>query len=199
MMFHWVGVLGAKFKRNMTHGQKGLHFLQNYTVLKQAQLQSFVIFAESRGMAMVMVYKGPRWQKGWPWKSWSVEEINAVDCLSLSLISNTNVDDNKYPELDNKIVYTFNTLTLQLIVQYYYCFVRVDSERGRSLLGIINHQLATASIDNDLIMEQSIFVFEGLLYCTLSYLNSEHTITCVKHSTMETSMYLKSIRSGNWF
>ena len=71
------------------------------------------------------------------------------------------MSDDEAPELENKIIFCYNTLTSKLLVRYYYRFVRVNSARGRCLLGSINHELATASDENnDLIVERSTFMYK---------------------------------------
>ena len=110
------------------------------------------------------------------------ERINALDHISASITTTTQqpsqMDD--APELESKVIYSYNTLTCQLSMRYYYCFVKVDSTRGRVLLSDINHQLVSAYVGNEeLIMEQSTFLFEDVLYCTLLYDNMSTTITCV--------------------
>ena len=62
------------------------------------------------------------------------------------------------------------------MVVYYYWYVRVNSERGR-ISGEINHQLATTD-NEELIMTESTFMFEGCLFCTLPYTSGLPTIMC---------------------
>ena len=104
------------------------------------------------------------------------EKINAIDYHSSG--ANDIVIDGEAPEVKNKVVFTYNTVTLQLLIWYFYRFMRVDSDRGWSLLGAINHQLATVGRE-DMVMEQSTFMFQGSLYKTLPYLNRASEINCI--------------------
>ena len=107
------------------------------------------------------------------------ERINALDYFSDGNDHSSN-DQNEEdaPELNNKVIFSFNAFTSVLLVRYYYRYMRVESERGRALLREINHHLSQVG-DNNLIMEQSTFMFENVLYRTLPYAQESTTITCI--------------------
>ena len=106
------------------------------------------------------------------------ERINVVDFYSNPMQDQPRINEEEAPELENKVVFTYNTLTSKLIVRYYYQYVLVMSESGKNLVSEINHQLANSD-ENDVVMDQSTFMYEGVLYCTLPYQIGATTVTCV--------------------
>lgn len=107
------------------------------------------------------------------------ERINAVDFFSDgSNEENTSQNEDDAPELNNKIVFIFNALSSILSVRYYYRYMRVESSRGKALLGEIKHHLSQAT-NNDLVMEQSTFMYDNILYRTLPYVQGSSTISCI--------------------
>ena len=106
------------------------------------------------------------------------EKINVIGFFSDGY-SGSHADEES-PQVENKYILFYNILTLNLSVLYYYRFVRVQSGRGRQLLSERNHQYTKIDDEKeDLAMEQSTFMFQGILFRTLPYLNGAPTITCV--------------------
>ena len=106
------------------------------------------------------------------------EKINVLDFLSEDQ-DEGNIESNEdAPEMENKVIFTFNTLTSQVSIRYYYRFVRVSSDRGRYLLREINHVFANEE-EGEIIMTQSTFMYEGNLFQTLPHISGQPTITCV--------------------
>ena len=96
------------------------------------------------------------------------ERINVVDFFSKNQGDQTEINDDEALEMENKVIFAYNMHTSQISIQYYYWYVCVNSERGRVLLGKINHQYANSE-ENETILAKSTFMFKGNFWSFQSY------------------------------
>ena len=106
--------------------------------------------------------------------------INAVDFFSQAAdeYASSDVIDEEAPQIDNKIVFEYNELTFKVSIRYYYRYMRQDSERGRLLLGEINHHLASQSHSN-MVVINTMFMYQSQLFRTMSLVRQDLSILCL--------------------
>ena len=114
------------------------------------------------------------------------ETINVLDYLSSGKddgIDAVEPDALDAPEISNKIIFLYNSVTSFVTIRYYYRFIRVRSSRGQELLQSINHRLMIFdNNESSPIVEGSTFLFDGDIYRTLphfthmSMVNTENVV-----------------------
>ena len=158
---------------------------QKYTIVVESKKQ-FKFLRQVFGSSYGYGVKRPRDTKKSGVASLSItERINVVDYFS------SGVDDgSRYveedaldaPEITNKIVFNFNSVTSFLTTRYYYRYVRVSSDRGQQLLREINQQIVMDGEGCRPIAEGSTFMFQGSVYRTLphfAHMRNMNTINMV--------------------
>lgn len=163
---------------------QAIAFPTNVYVIEAQESDQFECLRSIIGTGFGFGVRRPRDTRKSGLRSLSVtDRINVLDFYSTGVDDGVRQADEQAldaPEISNKVIFIFNSVLSTLNIRYYYRYIRVNSDRGQSLLRTINHRLASSAAEAlNIIPDGTTFAFEGAFYQTLPHFAHMTTMDAV--------------------